>query len=61
MAIYAQLQIQYLWFIDPIAQTLEAYQLQEGHWLLLKSYAEDDSVSIAPFAEHTFSLAVLWG
>jgi Uma2 family endonuclease len=61
MAIYAQLQIQYLWLIDPLAQTLEAYQLQDGHWLLLKSYAEDDSVSIAPFAEHTFSLAVLWG
>lgn len=61
MAIYARLQIQYLWFIDPIAQTLEAYQLHEEHWLLLSSYADDQAVSIAPFAEHTFSLAVLWG
>ena len=61
MAIYARLQIQYLWLIDPLAQTLEAYQLHESHWLLLNSYAEEQEVSVAPFAAHTFSLSVLWG
>jgi Uma2 family endonuclease len=60
MALYARLQLQYLWLIDPIAQTLEAYQLQEGHWLLLMSYADDQPVSIAPFAAHTFPLDILW-
>lgn len=60
MAIYARLGIAYFWLIDPIAQTLEAYQLQERHWTLLASYADDQMVSVAPFAEHSFSLANLW-
>jgi len=60
MAIYARLGIGHYWLIDPIAQTLEAYQLNNGHWILLNSYADDDDVAIAPFAEYCFSLAYLW-
>ncbi len=60
MAIYARLGIAHLWLIDPITQVFEAYQLHTGHWLLLAAYADADVVSIAPFAEHTFSLSVLW-
>lgn len=60
MAIYARLGIAYFWLIDPQAQTLEAYHLQNSHWSLLASYADEQMVSIAPFAEHSFSLANLW-
>lgn len=60
MTIYARLGIAYFWLIDPIAQTLEAYQLLERSWVLLASYADDDNVEVAPFAEHQFSLANLW-
>lgn len=60
MAIYARLGIAHVWLIDPIAQTLEAYELQNAHWVLLKSYAKTEEVAIAPFAEYSFSLANLW-
>ncbi len=60
MPIYAQLGVVHLWLVDPILQTLEAYQLHDSHWLLIGSYDYDQAVSIAPFAEHTFSLSDLW-
>jgi Uma2 family endonuclease len=60
MPTYAELGVGYLWLIDPVLQTLEAYELHDRHWLLTGSYADDDSIAIAPFAEHTFSLSDLW-
>lgn len=60
MAIYARLGIGFYWLIDPLAQILEAYQLKNKHWVLLKSYADAEEVAIAPFAEYSFSLANLW-
>ncbi|MCQ8105495.1 Uma2 family endonuclease [Methylomonas sp. SURF-2] len=60
MPIYAGLGLPFLWLIDPILQTLEAYQLIEGHWMLLQSLKDSDPVSAPPFASHTFQLSNLW-
>lgn len=60
MPLYAQLAVNYFWLIDPGLQTLEAYVLQDSNWSLMATFADDDEVSIAPFAEHSFSLSVLW-
>ncbi len=60
MPIYASLNVQYLWLIDPILQTLETYLLQDGHWLLQDSLKDDDQVCSLPFSEHTFPLSNLW-
>ena len=60
MPLYAQLGVGHLWLIDPNLQTLEAFQLHDSHWLLIGTFANDHAVSIAPFAEHTFSLSDLW-
>ncbi len=60
MPIYATLNVQYLWLIDPILQTLETYQLQDGHWLLQDSLKDEDQVCSLPFSEHTFPLSNLW-
>jgi Uma2 family endonuclease len=60
MPIYAGLGVTHLWLIDPLLQTLEAYQLQDSHWLLIGSYSDDQAIAIAPFDEHTFSLSDLW-
>ncbi len=60
MPIYATLNVQYLWLIDPILQTLESYQLHDGHWLLKDILKDDDLVCTVPFSEHTFPLSNLW-
>lgn len=60
MPIYAEFGVSYLWLIDPDIKTLEAYELQDGRWSLLKTLSDDVAVSIAPFDATTFSLADLW-
>ena len=59
--LYAQLGVVNLWLIDSNLQTLEAFQLHDSHWLLIGYFANDQAVSIVPFAEHTFLLSDLWG
>ena len=60
MRIYAQQGVTYLWLMDPIARTLEAYRNADGQWLLLQTLENDDRVSVAPFDAITFDLAALW-
>jgi Uma2 family endonuclease len=60
MPIYADLGVSFLWLIDPILQTLEVYQLLDGHWSLLHSLKDADQVTTPPFESHTFPLSNLW-
>lgn len=60
MQIYADFEIEHLWMIDPNLQTLETYERQHKHWLLLKTYQTDELVCAPPFVELTFSLNALW-
>lgn len=60
MSAYAGQGVKYLWLADPGLKILEAYELQNGHWMLLTALSEDDEVSVPPFDATSFSLAVLW-
>ena len=61
MPIYAREGVPHLWLVDPDARTLEVYRLQDGgHWLLLTTLKDDDSVSQPPFDAIAFPLASLW-
>jgi len=60
LPLYARYGVAHAWLVDPLAQTLEAFSLHEGHWLLIATLADDDPVSFAPFDAITFSLADLW-
>ncbi|MDS4022850.1 MAG: Uma2 family endonuclease [Candidatus Competibacter sp.] len=60
MPIYAEYGVSFLWLIDPALQTLEAFVLRDGHWLLERVYQEDDEVRAIPFDAITFRLADLW-
>lgn len=46
--------------MDPADRTLEAIELQDGHWLLIASAKDDEPVNIQPFDAVTFSLGDLW-
>ena len=58
--IYAREEVSHLWFVDPDARTLEAFELRDGQWLLLATLSDSDPVSLIPFDAITFPLNALW-
>jgi len=58
--LYAREGVGYLWLVEPTDRTLEAFELREGHWVLIASVKDDELVSIRPFDAITFSLGDLW-
>ena len=58
--IYAHEGVAYLWLVDPIDRTLEAFELHDGQWFLIASAKDDEAVNIRPFDAITFSLGDLW-
>ena len=58
--IYAREGVAHLWFVDPHARTLEAFELHDGKWVLLETVTGNDPVSVAPFEAISFSLGELW-
>ena len=59
-AVYAREGVSYLWFLDPIARSLEAYELRGKEWVLIDTLFEDASVSLPPFEAIRFDLGDLW-
>jgi Uma2 family endonuclease len=57
---YAEFDVKFLWLIDPIVKTLEAYKLDGGGWRLLSNHSGDDKIRVEPFHEIEFDLARLW-
>jgi Uma2 family endonuclease len=60
MPLYAQYGVQYCWLVDPVIQTLEAFKLIEGRWVLLSTLDKQKQVSIEPFDATEFNLSDLW-
>ena len=58
--VYAREGVGYLWFVDPAACDLEAFELRDGEWVLVATARNDDPVSIPPFEAITFPLDALW-
>lgn len=60
MPLYARHGVAYLWLLDPLARTLEAYDLYQGLWRVIGLYQCDDIVQVAPFEALELSLSNLW-
>ena len=58
--IYAREGVSHLWFVDPFARGLEAFELRSEQWVLIASLKDDDAVCTPPFAAITFTLGDLW-
>jgi hypothetical protein len=61
MPVYALHAVPYLWLLDPIAHTLEAYSLDNGRWVLLGAHGGDQVVNVVPFDAVGIELGRLWG
>lgn len=60
MPVYARHGTPYLWLVDPLAHTLEAFALHEGRWTVIGLFQEQDAVSVEPFIEIAQELGALW-
>ena len=52
--------VRHLWFVDPIARTLEAFANSDGQWTLIIALKNDEPVSVPPFDAIEFPLSALW-
>jgi Uma2 family endonuclease len=60
MPLYARYGAAFLWLVDPLARTLEAYALQDGRWSVIGQFRDQDEVIVEPFSAFTLALADLW-
>lgn len=61
LAVYARESVSYVWLVNPVAETLETYRLEQGRWLLLGTHVGDISARIEPFDAIEIELWSLWG
>ena len=57
---YAREGVGHLWLVDPLARTLEAFELRGGAWTLLATRTGDDAVRLPPFEDLDWPLSALW-
>ncbi len=60
MHIYAREGVDGLWFVDPLARTLEIYRLDVGRWIVASTHGGDDVVRAEPFAAVELALERWW-
>jgi Uma2 family endonuclease len=58
--VYAREGVGWLWFVDPLAKTLEVYRLEAGHWVEVATFEADAVVRAQPFDAIELELGVLW-
>ena len=59
-AVYGASGVRHLWLVDPIARTLEAFELRESAWVLIAARKDADEIRVAPFDAVAFPLSALW-
>lgn len=57
---YATAGVAHCWLTGPDARTLEAYENENGRWLLLGVWGGDDAPRIPPFDAIELPLSSLW-
>jgi Uma2 family endonuclease len=60
MPVYARYGVSYLWLVDPLAHTLEAYMLENGRWMVQGLYSDETEANIPPFTDIPLALTDLW-
>ena len=59
-AVYARAGVSHIWFVDPIARSLEARELRGAKWVEIATLHDEATVSLPPFEVVSFSLGNLW-
>lgn len=57
---YAKHGVAFLWTVDPIAETVEAFALKDGEWQEVGTASGEGALSLPPFEVNSFPLSVFW-
>lgn len=61
MPIYLREGVGFVWLIDPVARTVEAFRRSpDAQWVLVGNFAGDQTARIEPFEAIEFDLSALW-
>ena len=60
MPIYAREGVKHAWLIDPLTQTVEAFELVGARWTVASAHSGAERVRVAPFAEIELDLQLLF-
>jgi Uma2 family endonuclease len=60
MRVYAREGVAHLWLVDPIAQTVEVYRLEQGRWIVASTHGGGDVVRAEPFEAVELALHRWW-
>lgn len=60
MPIYARENVRHLWVVDPMAQTLEVYRLEQERWVVAATHGGTEVVRAEPFGETELQLRRWW-
>ncbi|HEY4241968.1 MAG TPA: Uma2 family endonuclease [Kofleriaceae bacterium] len=58
--VYARERVPFVWFIDPIEEVLEVFQLEGSRYALAQSAGGDAKIRARPFEELELELVFLW-
>jgi Uma2 family endonuclease len=60
LRVYAREKVPHVWFVDPLARSLEVLLLDGATYRILEVYREDEKVRAVPFDAIELELGVLW-
>jgi Uma2 family endonuclease len=60
MGIYARESVRHLWFVDPLARTLEVYRLEDTRWIVVATHGGEDVIRAEPFEAIELGLDRWW-
>jgi Uma2 family endonuclease len=61
LALYAREHVSHIWVVNPLAETIEAYRLEQERWLLVETFVGDATARIEPFDAIELELWRTWG
>lgn len=60
LPVYARQGVAWAWLVDPLARTLEVFERQGEHWVLLEVLGESGKARVKPFDAVEIELGDLW-
>lgn len=60
MPLYAKYGVGYVWLVDPLSKTLEAFELIDNRWSMIGVFKDEERVQIKPFDKIKIELSDLW-